>query len=149
MEGSDNLCEHQSWPGDQILDNGILQVIGKRKEIKGETFYYRTYTVKDYDYDIMFIFSDAGNPQTVNLGPFAHDVYLELDEKQADGKYTAKDVTEIYGNDAVEDLTSNSPVLSVRYIDLAGHTATTPFDGINIVVKRHADGSLSTTKIIY
>ena len=148
VEGSDNLCINPTWPGDPILEDGILQTIGKRKEINGETFYYRTYTVKDYDYDIMFIFSNAGNPQTVNLGPFSHDVYLELGEKQADGKYTAVDVTNIYGNNAVKDLTNNSPVVTTRYIDLEGHSSYKPFEGINIVVRHHADGSVSTSKII-
>ncbi len=150
VEGSDNLCtENKNWPGDLIMADGILQSAGKRKVINGSTFYYKTYTVKDYDYDIMFIFSGPeGKPQTLNLGPFSKDVYLELGDLQADGKYAAKDVTSTYGANAISDIKPESKVISTHYVDVAGRVSDTPFSGINIVVKRHADGSQSTTKII-
>ncbi len=150
VEGSDNLCTvKKDWPGDPIVENGILQPAGKVKEVNGEKFYYKTYTVKDYDYDIMFIFSNNGSPQTVNLGPFSKDVYLQLSETQPGGHLTADDVTIIYGRNAVEDIDADSPVTGVKYIDVAGHVSDRPFDGMNIVVKQHANGSQSTTKIIH
>ena len=149
VEGSDNLCTvNKNWPGDPIVANGVLQTAGKVKEVKGEKFYYKTYTVKDYDYDIMFIFSNAGTPQTVNLGPFSKDVYLQLSETQPGGHLVVDDVTSYYGSNAVDDLNADSPVTEVSYVDIAGHVANKPFQGVNIVVRRHADGHVSTTKII-
>ncbi len=150
VEGSDNLCDkaYQSWPGDPIVKDGILQPLGKVKQVADATFYYKTYTVKDYDYDIMFIFSNAGSPQTVNLGPFSKDVYLQLSESQPGGNLVVDDVTAIYGSNAVADLNADSPVTSVRYVDVAGRVSPTPFQGMNIVISRHADGHISTAKII-
>ena len=150
VEGSDNLCTvNKSWPGDPILDNGVLQPAGKRTEVKGATFYYKEYTVKDYDYDIMFIFSNAGTPQTVNLGPFSKDVYLELAENQPGGNLLVNDVTSTYGTDAINDLSTTRQVAGVQFIDVAGRVSDRPFDGLNIVLTRYTDGSQSTTKIIH
>lgn len=151
VEGSDNLCtENKAWPGDAIVQNRILQPAGKTKVVKGDTFYYKEYTVKDYDYDIMFIFSGGnGTPQTVNLGPFSKDVYLELGEIQADGKYAAVDVTKTYGTDAVTDVsTLPGKVVETKYVDPAGRVSDKPFHGVNIVINSHSDGSQSTTKVI-
>ena len=152
VEGSDNLCtETKEWPGDPILVNRVLQSAGKKAEVKGATFYYKEYTVKDYDYDIMFIFSNAGSPQTVNLGPFDHDVYLELEENQPGGHLTVKDVTSIYGSSAINEINAGNKanVTSVKYVDITGRVSDKPFNGMNIVVSTHADGTTSTTKIIH
>ena len=150
VEGSDNLCTvNKSWPGDPILTNGVLQPAGKRTQVKGATFYYKEYTVKDYDYDIMFIFSNAGSPQTVNLGPFSHDVYLELSQNQPGGNLLVNDVTSTYGSDAINDLSTSRQVAGVQYIDVAGRVSDRPFEGMNIVLTRYTDGSQSTTKIIH
>ena len=149
VEGSENLCtENNQWPGDAILANGILQSAGKRTEVMGDTFYYKEYTVKDYDYEIMFIFSNAGSPQTVNLGPFDKDVYLELAEDQPGGNLLVNDVTKKYTN-AVNDLNRQQEVTSVKYVNIAGQVSSRPFDGVNLVVTRYSDGTQSTTKIIH
>ena len=151
VEGSDNLCTvNKNWPGDPIVANGILQPAGKVKMVDGVKFFYKTYTVKDYDYDIMFIFSNAGSPQTVNLGPFSKDVYLQLSETQpGSGHLVADDVTNIYGRSPVEDVRADSPVVDVRYVNVAGHVSTTPFSGMNIVLRRHANGTQTSTKEIH
>ncbi|MBO4380232.1 MAG: PKD domain-containing protein [Muribaculaceae bacterium] len=47
--------------------------------------------------------------------------------------------------DAVE---GSSEVVSRTYYNLAGVASRRPFDGVNIVVNRHADGSTTATKII-
>lgn len=49
---------------------------------------------------------------------------------------------------AVDSIESSSPVTSIRYVNVAGMESSTPFDGMNIVVKTHADGTTSTSKLI-
>lgn len=49
---------------------------------------------------------------------------------------------------AVENLNTESAVTSVTYINMAGHSATTPFEGVNIVVTRHANGQVTTSKVM-
>ncbi len=49
---------------------------------------------------------------------------------------------------AVEELTGNKNVVSVRYYNVMGVESTHPFDGINIVVTRYNDGSVTTVKVM-
>ena len=49
---------------------------------------------------------------------------------------------------AVADLNSDAPVQSVTYVNAAGISASKPFDGLNIVVTRHTDGSVTATKMV-
>lgn len=48
----------------------------------------------------------------------------------------------------VESLNSEKAVVSVQYVNVAGQISSTPFDGVNMVVTRYADGSTKTTKVI-
>ena len=48
----------------------------------------------------------------------------------------------------VENLNSEKAVVSVQYVNVAGQISSTPFDGVNMVVTRYADGSTVTTKVI-
>ncbi|MBR1882269.1 MAG: carbohydrate binding domain-containing protein [Muribaculaceae bacterium] len=48
----------------------------------------------------------------------------------------------------LESLTPAGEVTSVRYYDLTGRSAATPFHGVNIVVSNHADGTVTTAKIM-
>ena len=82
---SGNLCDHNSWPGDEWTTT---------KMIKGEKFYYKGFTSTDDNFSFNFIFSQNGSPQTVDLGPFTKDVYLELDTFSS--KWTVKDITNEY-----------------------------------------------------
>ncbi|MBO4380417.1 MAG: PKD domain-containing protein [Muribaculaceae bacterium] len=50
-------------------------------------------------------------------------------------------------DDSVESVEASSPVVSRTYYNLAGISNLTPFEGVNIVVDRHADGSTTATKI--
>ena len=50
---------------------------------------------------------------------------------------------------AVRDLDAQRQVVATTYCDLAGRTSQKPFDGVNIVVNRYADGTTSTTKVVY
>ena len=48
----------------------------------------------------------------------------------------------------VESLNGDKTVVSVQYVNVAGQVANTPFEGMNMVVTRYADGSTKTTKVI-
>ena len=48
----------------------------------------------------------------------------------------------------VESLNGDKNVATVQYVNVAGHVANTPFQGMNMVVTRYADGSIVTTKVI-
>lgn len=55
----------------------------------------------------------------------------------------------VTGNKAVWDTnTTNREVESVHYFNVMGQQSKTPFDGINIVVTRYTDGSISSEKIL-
>lgn len=56
---------------------------------------------------------------------------------------TEKEITTGVG-DAIVD----KSIVNVTYYNMLGVGADTPFDGVNIMVVRHADGSISQTKII-
>ena len=38
-------------------------------------------------------------------------------------------------------------VISTQYVNIAGQVSDVPFDGLNLVVTRHSDGSQQTTKV--
>ena len=48
----------------------------------------------------------------------------------------------------VETLNGDKSIVSVQYVNVAGQVANTPFNGVNMVVTRYADGSTVTTKVI-
>ena len=49
---------------------------------------------------------------------------------------------------AVEEVAASKTVKSVRYYNLMGMESEQPFQGINIVVTRYSDGSISTVKVM-
>ena len=49
---------------------------------------------------------------------------------------------------AISDVDTAREVDEVRYYDLGGHTSLEPFDGLNIVVTRYSDGTITTGKLI-
>ena len=51
-------------------------------------------------------------------------------------------------DDSVGVVEASSPVVSRTYYNLAGVASRTPFEGVNIVVDRYADGSTTATKIL-
>ena len=57
-------------------------------------------------------------------------------------------ITEDNVHVGVENLKGDQNVVSVQYVNVAGQVATTPFEGVNMVVTRYADGSTKTTKVI-
>jgi len=49
--------------------------------------------------------------------------------------------------DDVLDQLGREPI-DVTYYNIAGQTSTTPWEGLNIVVKRYSDGTTTSTKVI-
>ena len=49
---------------------------------------------------------------------------------------------------AVNEIRPSGEIQSVEYFNAMGVRSETPFDGINIVVTRYTDGSISTTKVL-
>lgn len=47
---------------------------------------------------------------------------------------------------SVTEVKTTAPVESVRYFDAMGRESAVPFEGVNIVVARHTDGTITTTK---
>ena len=67
------------------------------------------------------------------------------------GNYSIQAVGNVKGNDiptAVDELQSGKAVDGVRYVNVAGQVAATPWQGVNIVVTRYTDGSTRTTKVV-
>lgn len=48
----------------------------------------------------------------------------------------------------ITDTQATKQVANVSYVNLAGMTSSTPFDGVNVKVIRYTDGSMNTQKVI-
>ncbi len=84
---------------------------------------------------------------------FTRNDNLNTGSKAADGKYyiaeakttvTVKNV--IYTG--VNDVDAVKEVAGVKYYNLAGMESNEPFSGVNIIVTRYTDGSISTSKVM-
>ncbi len=49
---------------------------------------------------------------------------------------------------AVENVATTKTVAGISYVNLAGMQSATPFNGVNLVVTRYSDGTVSTTKVM-
>ena len=64
---------------------------------------------------------------------------------------SAMDVTVTYDKPittAIDTVTADANVVSVRYINVSGVSSNEPWDGVNIVVTTKADGTQSVTKVL-
>ena len=75
------------------------------------------------------------------LFKLADNGYYFVDAKV---QYTAKAGNVITGIESVQA----RQVAGVKYYNVAGVESDRPFKGVNIVVTRYSDGSMSTTKIV-
>ena len=80
------------------------------------------------------------NPNPIGL--------LDYDYPFQNYKLLVLDVTETNPITAIDGIAVEEGVKSVRYYNVAGAESTTPFNGVNIVVKEMLDGSKVTTKVI-
>ena len=67
----------------------------------------------------------------------------------ADGNVELSDpvVMEADISTAITDINA-ATVVSVKYVNAAGSVSDRPFEGVNIVITRHADGSVTTKKVV-
>ncbi len=82
--------------------------------------------------------------------PWSDESKMANDDVHAYENYKVQ-LTGFVANDVltgVESLNSEKAVVSVQYVNVAGQISSTPFDGVNMVVTRYADGSTKTTKVI-
>ena len=77
-----------TWPGVAVTDT---------KMVKGEKFYYRTFTKPTADYVFNIIFNQGdGEHQSVDITNLTKDTYFEI--SSTIGKYTVTDITSQYGS---------------------------------------------------
>lgn len=77
-----------AWPGVAVTDT---------KMVKGEKFYYRTFTKPTADYVFNIIFNQGdGKHQSVNITNLTKDTYFEI--SSTTNKYTVTDITSQYSS---------------------------------------------------
>ena len=77
-----------TWPGVAVTDTIM---------VKGEKFYYRTFTKPTADYVFNIIFNQGdGSHQTVDITNLTKDTYFEI--SSTTNKYTVTDITSQYGS---------------------------------------------------
>jgi len=59
------------------------------------------------------------------------------------------DISEAGTPTAVREIIIDKAVVGVTYYNLIGQESRKPFEGINIVVTRYSDGSISSSKVLY
>ena len=62
--------------------------------------------------------------------------------------YAKPDDSKIEIATAIDTVTADANVVSVRYINVSGVSSNEPWDGVNIVVTTKADGTQSVTKVL-
>ena len=67
------------------------------------------------------------------------DGYAYADQDESDSQNIQTAVSSIYGDREVVD---------VQYVNALGQQSSKPFEGVNIVVTRYSDGTMSTTKVL-
>ncbi|MBQ7691040.1 MAG: carboxypeptidase regulatory-like domain-containing protein [Muribaculaceae bacterium] len=96
----------------------------------------------------------TGDDGTYSIEVPASATYTLTFEKEGYKSQTVaeSDATSIILEDdaptAVSDVNSATAVAGVKYYNAAGLVADKPFDGVNIVVRRMSDGSVTVTKVI-
>lgn len=79
-----------AWPGVAVTDTDT-------KMVKGEKFYYRTFTKPTADYVFNIIFNQGdGEHQSVDITNLTKDTYFEI--SSTTNKYTVTDITSQYGS---------------------------------------------------
>jgi len=133
------LTTSKTWPGDQMTQTTT---------VKGDKFYYRVFDITKRDYSFNFIYSQKGTPQTVDIMDITKDIYLDLGEKGADGKYDYVDVTEKYtsedtpgdvNGDGVVDVTDANIIINI----ILGKVAAETYSGADV----NGDGTVDVSDI--
>ena len=138
VEGIDRGREHSYYLQRNEVEQNVYSLIGVSMSLdayagnQGNVMRLTVTASDDYEE------SDAALTFTnVMLVNRQHQIYLSND---AMGMFT--DAT------AVEHVTADKEIASVRYVNVAGQQSETPFDGVNIVITTYTDGTISTVKVM-
>lgn len=161
IDGDESL--HNIGFGASHVDTLILnrKIVGNTSTMPLDNLTYLEVSATDIrDWD----FSKASNLKTINLTtetppavmPFEDEQYrsVKLLIPEGEDVYNAymqhlvwKHFLDISGINTVE--CSDTEIVNVRYYDMQGHDSSSPFKGMNIVVKQYRDGSKQTIKQIF
>ena len=85
-----NYFINDEWPGVKVTNT---------KDISGTKYYYRTFNVSaeaGYTMNVIFDQGSSDN-QTVDITGITSDRYYEIADKNVEGKYTVRDITNQVG----------------------------------------------------
>ena len=90
------------------------------------------------------------NARSISLYPNGSGDATITFTAESNGKTVSKDVkAAVTVITAVEDITAERVIKSVKYVNLAGHESMRPWSGVNIIVTTFTDGSTSTQKKVF
>ncbi len=109
-DNNTSLNTTKTWPGDQMTQTTT---------VKGDKFYYQTFTITKANYSFNFIYSQKGTPQTVDITGITKDIYLELGDLSGT-KYDYVDVTEKYTSedDAVAGDVNGDGIVDITDVNM-------------------------------
>ena len=99
--------------------------------------------------------TDAEGVYSMDITPVEGATYSMTYEKEGYVTYTNDDVfindpqnvtLEADDSTGINDI--NAAAQSVKYVNAMGQTSNQPFKGVNIVITRNADGTVSTSKVV-
>ena len=99
--------------------------------------------------------TDAEGVYSMDITPVEDATYSMTYEKEGYVTYTNDDVfindpqnvtLEADDSTGINDI--NAAAQSVKYVNAMGQTSNQPFKGVNIVITRNADGTVSTSKVV-
>ena len=112
-------------------------------------------TANPAEFALMYVTADESVEKSSTFGIYlkytkSDDGFAEIGENPADGDEVFETLCQVTSElkTAVNDVNAVKTVSSVKYINAAGMTSDTAFDGINIVVTKYADGSQSVAKVV-
>lgn len=108
---------NRSWPGDRITAT---------KQVDGETWYYKEFTLTSEDDYVNFVFSNgSGSPQSVDINNVKTDKFFVIrNEKDGSGHYYVDDVTPTTGIDYLRS-TSTPQRSTLRVYSIDGRLVRT------------------------
>ena len=157
-----------TWPASADRKARYPYTVNEDDEVEYEHSMSNGFNANEGVYKII-TFNTKGNNMTGNEGPIARVKYTaSADFKGGDVQFTyfktdyfvtgaANQSWELVNPctfrvsvpvTAIENVDASKSIASVQYVNVAGQVSNTPFNGVNMVVTRYADGSTVTTKVI-
>ncbi len=109
---------------------------------------YTATTDENGDFSVKVVQTDKVYDANFALEGYKPVTVENIDFANGNVTLTEPVVMELDAITAISDLSSAAQIVSVTYVNAAGVASTRPFDGMNIVITRRADGSVTTTKVV-